>query len=201
MKLSATLAWLVDAAADSAGADRFLAELGAHLLRDGLPLAGGALTLDISHPLIARRTWLWRAGNGEVIEALGFAPAGLVTEAGSAGAGRRWLAGFAAGPVYEDTIGPGPDGPSLGWAGPRAFTADEIDQLRQAARFAAAPLAVIAGRATLSAALEAYLGRRSAARVLAAPLRRAVGETVQAALLYADLRGFTALSDGNPPAW
>jgi class 3 adenylate cyclase len=201
MKLSSTLAWLVDAAADSAGADRFLAKLGACLVRDGLPLAGGALTLDVPHPLIARRTWLWRAGDGAVIEALGFAPAGLAMQASPPGeAGRRWLAGFAAGPMHEDTIGPGPDGPSLGWAGPRAFTADETDHLRQAARFAAAPLAVIAGRATLSAALEAYLGRRSAARVLAAPLRRAVGETIQAALLYADLRGFTALSDENPPA-
>ena len=200
MELSSTLAWLVDAAADSAGADRFLAALGAHLVSDGLPLAGGTLTLDVPHPLIARRTWLWRAGNGEVIEALGFAPAGLATQAGAPGeAGQRWLGGVAAGPVHEDTIGPNRDGPSLCWAGPRAFTADEADQLRQAARFAAAPLAVIASRATLIAALEAYLGRRSAARVLAAPLRRDVGESIQAALLYADLRGFTALSDENPP--
>jgi len=70
--VSSTLSWLVDAAADSAGADRFLAELGAHLLADGLPLAGGSLTLDIPHPVIARRTWLWRVESGEVIEALGF---------------------------------------------------------------------------------------------------------------------------------
>ena len=35
---------------------------------------------------------------------------------------------------------------------------------------------------------------------MAAPLRRDVGETIQAALLYADLRGFTALSESNPPA-
>src|SRR5262249_5042190 len=55
-------------------------------------------------------------------------------------------------------------------------------------------------RATLTAALEAYLGGRSAARVLAAPLRRGVGETIRAALLYADLRGFTALSEATPPA-
>ena len=48
--------------------------------------------------------------------------------------------------------------------------------------------------------MEAYLGRRSAARVLAAPLRRDIGEIIRAALLYADLRGFTALSDNNPPA-
>jgi hypothetical protein len=74
MELSSTLSWLVDTAADSAGADRL--ELGAHLFADGLPLAGGSLTLEIPHPLIARRTWLWRAESGEVIEALGFAPGG-----------------------------------------------------------------------------------------------------------------------------
>ncbi len=102
--------------------------------------------------------------------------------------------------MHEDTVGPRPDAPSLGWIGPRAFTADEANDLRQAARFAAAPLAALAARATLTAALEAYLGRRSAARVLAGPLRRGLGETIQAALLYADLRGFTALSESNPPA-
>src|SRR5215471_4976477 len=166
MELSSTLAWLVDAAADSAGANRFLAELGAHLIADGLPLAGGALTLAIPHPLIARRTWLWRADNGEVIEALGFAP-GAPPPAPGAGpandAGRRWLATIAAGPVHEDAIGPGHDGPLVTWIGPRPFTSSETDDLHAAARFAAAPLAVLAARATLTAALEAYLGRRSAA--------------------------------------
>src|SRR5262245_54141017 len=203
MELSSTLSWLVDAAADSAGANRLLAELGAHLIADGLPLAGGALTLDTPHPLVARRTWLWRADNGEVIEALGFAP-GVPPAAPGGGqandAGRRWLATIAAGPVHEDAIGPGHDGPLVTWIGPRPFTSDETNQLRQAARFAAAPLAVLAARATLTAALEAYLGRRSAARVMASPLRRDIGETIQAALLCADLRGFTALSQAKPPS-
>ncbi|QDW35931.1 adenylate/guanylate cyclase domain-containing protein [Bradyrhizobium sp. KBS0727] len=201
MQLSATLAWLVDTAAGTTGADRLLAELGAHLLADGLPLMAGALTLDVPHPLIARRTWLWRAESGEVIEALGFAP-GAAAPAPDARnhAGRRWLSEIAEGGVHEDIIGPGPNGPSLGWIGPRPFTPQEMDQLRQAARFAASPLSVLAVRATLTATLEAYLGRRSAARVLAAPLRRDRGETIQAALLYADLRNFTALSESNPPA-
>ncbi len=202
MELSSTLSWLVDSAVDSAGADRFLAELGAHLLADGLPLAGGALTLDIPHPLIARRTWLWRADNGEVIEALGFAPGMPPAAPGPSpanDAGHRWLATIAAGPVHEDAIGPR-DGPLLTWIGPRAFTSSETSELHAAARFAAAPLAVLAARATLKAVLEAYLGRRSAARVLATPLRRDIGETIQAALLYADLRGFTALSESHPAA-
>ncbi len=203
MQLASTLAWLVDAAGEMPGADRLLAEVGAHLLEDGLPLAGGALTLAVPHPLIARRTWLWRATGGEVIEALGFAAGGLPAAEGPSrpdDAGRRWLAGLAAGRVHEDTIGSRPDGPSLGWIGPRLFTEAEADALRQVARFAAAPLAALAARATLKATLEAYLGRRSAARVLAGPLRRDIGETIQAALLYADLRGFTALSESTPPA-
>src|SRR5437868_5942230 len=123
MKLGSTLAWLVDAAATSPGADRFLAELGAHLLGDNLPLAGGALTLAVPHPIIARRTWLWRAGNGEVIEAVGFAGFGGGGANDSAGdAGRRWLAGLANGVVHQDVVGAGPDAPLLGWIGLREFT-------------------------------------------------------------------------------
>ena len=75
MDLPAPLAWLVDEASASTGPDRFLAELGSRLLADGLPLAGGALALAVPHPIIARRTFLWRAETGAVIESLAFAGA------------------------------------------------------------------------------------------------------------------------------
>src|SRR5882672_7686637 len=135
MDLPAPLAWLVDEAGASPGPDRFLAELGGRLLADGLPLAGGALTLAVPHPIIARRTWLWRAETGAVIEALGFAGGPLSQ------AGRDWLAGL--GPVQEGTVGRGldslgRDNPVLGWAGTRPFHLAEAGRLRQAARFAAA---------------------------------------------------------------
>jgi hypothetical protein len=68
---SSTLSWLVDAASETPGADRLPSKLGAHLIADGLPIAGGMLSLAVPHPLIARRTWLWRAASGEVIEPLG----------------------------------------------------------------------------------------------------------------------------------
>jgi adenylate cyclase len=204
MQLSATLAWLVDAAAEAPEAGLFLAKLGRLLAEDdGAPLAGGALSVAAPHPLIARRTWLWRAGSSEVIEALGFAPNGLAYggAADRAGeAGRRWLEKLAPGCVHDNQIPPDPDGPWLGWIGPAAFTPAEAERLDAAARFAAAPLAALTARATLKAALEAYLGKRSAERVLASPLRRGVGETIQAALLFADLRGFTALSETHPAA-
>ena len=192
MDLPAPLAWLVDEAGASAGPDRFLAALGQRLLADGLPLAGGALTLAVPHPIIARRTWLWRAETGAVIEALGFG-AGPFSQAG-----RDWLAGL--GPVHEDAIGPASNSPLLGWAGTRSFDPAEAGRLHEAARFAAAPLAALAAEAARAALLEAYLGRRSAARVQAGVLSRGTGESIRAVLLCADLRDFTQLSEMTDPA-
>ena len=195
-----TLAWLVDEAAASPSAEAFLASLGQRLIADGLPLAGGALTLAAPHPLIARRTWLWRADGGTMSEALGFFANGLEPAPGAPGdAGQRWLAGLAPGETHERTVGQETGSPRLAWIGPRPFTTEEAGRLSEAARFSAAPLAALTARATLTAALEAYLGKRSASRVLAGPLRRGVGETIETALLFADLRGFTALSETNPP--
>src|SRR2546430_15897159 len=100
MQLSSTLSWLVDAAGETLGADRLLAEVGARLVADGLPLAGGALTLAVPHPLIARRTWLWRAESGEVIEAFGFVAGGVRGGGGGGppgGAGPGRGAGFGGG--------------------------------------------------------------------------------------------------------
>ncbi len=194
MNLAAPLDWLVDEASASPGPDRFLAELGQRLRADGLPLAGGALTLAVPHPIIARRTWLWRAETGAVIEALGFGVAPLKQ-------GQDWLA--ALGPVREDAIGAmseTSERPVLAWAGAGSFSADHGDRLRQVARFAATPLAALAARSAQSALLEAYLGKRSAARVQMSAMRRGSGETIRAALLYADLRDFTVLSEGTEPA-
>ncbi|MGO4132985.1 adenylate/guanylate cyclase domain-containing protein [Rhizobium brockwellii] len=202
MDLPSPLAWLVDEAGASPGPERFLAELGRRLLADGLPISGGALTLSVPHPIIARRTWLWRAETGTVIEALAFAAAP------QSEAGREWLAGL--GPVWEARIGPAQDNqaldsPLLGWAGVAngaggsAFGRVEAGLLREVARFSAAPLAALAAREARAALLEAYLGRRSAARVQAGALARGTGETIRAALLCADLRDFTALSEVTEP--
>jgi class 3 adenylate cyclase len=208
MQLPASLAWLVDGAGAAHGADRFLAALGERLIADGLPLAGGALTLTAPHPIIARRTWMWRAQTGQVIEGLGFGSLGPVRQGpgerpGHGDVGHDWLAGL--GPAAVQTVAvPTPDnpasrGPVLGWAVLRPLADPEVVLLHQVARFAAGPLALLALRSTLAALLEAYLGRRSAAQVLAGRLRRETGETIRAVLLYGDLRGFTALSETTPP--
>ena len=199
--LPATLAWLVDEGGAVRGADHLLATLGTKLIGDGMPLAGGALTLTAAHPIIASRTWLWRAETGAVIEALGFGRMGSVGSGGGAEpgkVGRDWLAALGAGLVREDVAGPASGGPLLAWAISRPLAASESALLQQAARFSAAPLAGLGARAALAALLEAYLGRRGAAQVLAGRSRREPGETIRAVLLFGDLRGFTELSEAMP---
>ncbi len=188
MRLPAPLAWLVDEGAASPTPEAFLAGLGGKLSADGLPLAGAALTIAVPHPIIASRSWMWRADTGAVAEALGFASG----EPGEAG--RRWLARL--GPLHERRLAPAA-GNMLAFAGTRAFAEDEAALLDEAARFGAAAVAALAARAATAALLEAYLGRRSAARVQGGALKRGAGETIRAALLYADLRGFTQLSQSH----
>jgi adenylate cyclase len=208
MRLPSVLSWLIDEASSVPGPDDFLTTLGAQLTSGGLPLSGGALTLVASHPIIARRVWLWQAQTGAVLEALGFGS----LEPGQSeqvNAGRDWLTELGTGLVYEYVVGPavnsptsdGPnsDNPVLAWAASRSLTEAESSLIQEVARFAAAPLAVLAARSTLVALLEAYLGRRSAAQVLAGRLRRETGETLRAVLLYGDLRGFTELSETMAP--
>lgn len=192
MDLPSHLAWLIDEASAAADPEHFIAGLGRQLLADGLPLTGGALTLAVPHPIIARRTWLWRAETGSVIEAIDFAGSHHNKAASD------WLAGL--GSVQEEPIGVSADSPVLSWAGSRPFDPSEADRLRQVARFAAAPLSALTARTALATLLEAYLGRRSAAQVQAGALGRGGGETIRAALLCADLRDFTALSEATEPS-
>jgi class 3 adenylate cyclase len=196
MQLLSALIYLVDEAIKAPDGDVFLTELADRLIADGMPLAGGALTQAAPHPIIERRTWLWRADTGKVIEALNLAVPG---GAGPGNVATDWLEGIGTGVVQEDFAG-AYDGAVLAWTGSRAFTKSETELLREVARFAAAPLALLAARSTTSALLTAYLGRRSAAQVLAGRLRRGPGETIQAALLFADLRGFTELSEAAEAA-
>ena len=198
MNMPSTFAWLIDEASATPAADRFLSELGSRLIADGLPLAGGALTLSAPHPIIRHRTWLWTARTGAVIEALDF---GALGEANAApgSAARTWLNGLGSGIIREDAAGRGLDAPRLGWAlshPPNDIQGDLLDKI---ARFAAAPLAALTTRSTLTALLETYLGRRSSTQVLQGRSRRETGETIRAVLLFGDLRGFTELSDAMEP--
>ncbi|HEV7308016.1 adenylate/guanylate cyclase domain-containing protein [Ensifer sp.] len=201
MDLPAPLAWLVDEAIACHEPEQFLATLGRQLLADNLPLAGGALTLAVPDPIIAHRSWLWQAETGAVIERLSFKGA-ATGGMGPDGApqdrtAEDWLAGL--GSLAEDTDASNAPAPVLRWAGIHPFSPGETERLHQVARFAATPLALLKEKAALSALLDAYLGRRSAARVRAGAVGRGTGETIRAVLLCADLRNFTTLSETTDP--
>jgi adenylate cyclase len=51
-----------------------------------------------------------------------------------------------------------------------------------------------------AALLDVYLGRNASRRVLAGAFRRGHGELIDAAIWFSDMRDFTALADGAPPA-
>jgi adenylate cyclase len=88
-------------------------------------------------------------------------------------------------------------GVALSMATDRAggFTHDELAMVeRLIPALGLAAYRISAGR-TATEALSVYLGRKTAQRVLAGEIRRGEGVTMAAAILVADLRGFTALSE------
>jgi adenylate cyclase len=78
---------------------------------------------------------------------------------------------------------------------PGGFTDGDIDLLdRTMPALGLAGRTISIGR-TASEALSVYLGTRTARRVLSGAIRRGQGQTISAAILFADLRGFTTLSE------
>lgn len=53
---------------------------------------------------------------------------------------------------------------------------------------------------SLASLLRVYLGHNAAERVLGGQFRRGTGSTLEAAIWFCDLRGFTQLSDASPPS-
>lgn len=57
---------------------------------------------------------------------------------------------------------------------------------------------VRAGWQVAEVLLDTYVGHQAGARVLAGDIRRGEGQTIQAVIFYADMRGFTAMSNDRP---
>jgi adenylate cyclase len=124
----------------------------------------------------------------------------ILAEIAAAG-GTDWIV-LASGMGYDGAFEPtsDPDGVLLSWTSdrPGGFTDAEI-----AALMAIQPAAAVAHRIATDmviarALLGAYLGPQTGTRVLEGTVRRGTAETIDAAILIADLRGFTALADRLP---
>jgi class 3 adenylate cyclase len=185
LPLTPAVTWLLRHGAAASGPGMLLAGLAGRLAEEGLALARASLSVASLDPMTAARDFRWRGEDGRVVEVPRFhgAQRPAATEAGGL---------TLAVPGTEH---------SVTWvaAAPAGFGAAERERLAALAWALAAPLQAVVARGTLQSLLQAYLGRRSAARVLAGAARRGAGEVIEAVIWVSDLRDFTRLSEEQPP--
>jgi adenylate cyclase len=81
---------------------------------------------------------------------------------------------------------------------PRGFTAAQIALVQAVLPLVAMVFEIHWGRRIAEAVLDTYVGRLASGRILAGSISRGAGERIDAVIWFADLRGFTALSDLRP---
>ena len=136
--------------------------------------------------------WRWRLDRGE-----GCAELALLAELRAEGASEYAMHVVRFAGVTEEAL----PGVALAFATDRAGGFRTTDGELIAAIVPALGLTMFrhALARTLAATLDVYLGPKTARRVLAGEAQRGLGRTIRAALLLADLRGFTALSARADP--
>ena len=80
----------------------------------------------------------------------------------------------------------------------RGFTAAQIALVQAVLPLVAMMFEIHWGRRIAEAVLDTYVGRLASGRILAGSIERGAGERIDAVIWFADLRGFTALSDLRP---
>ena len=81
---------------------------------------------------------------------------------------------------------------------PRGFAAAHIALVQAVLPLVAMVFEIHWGRRIAEAVLDTYVGRLASGRILAGSISRGQGERIDAVIWFADLRGFTALSDLRP---
>jgi class 3 adenylate cyclase len=177
-----------------------------------MPIAGAVLVVASLDPLVARRRLRWTRADGRVFEELRLHSRvaagksvplrGVRTRFQLAGATQR-RRGRRRQPHRPNSPGPNQ------WEGAvheieffcersAGFEVAELLHLSEVCLALAAPLEVVIARGVTLALLQAYLGRRCAARVINGSVRRGSGELIEAVVWSSDLRDFTALSQTLP---
>jgi adenylate cyclase len=79
------------------------------------------------------------------------------------------------------------------------FSADDLAALTEIAPYLAIRIELASAYFSTSSLLQLYLGRNAARRVMAGNFKRGRGDTIDAAIWYCDLRGFTEISEDHSP--
>jgi len=217
--------WLIDGARSAPLPQQVLSQLCERLVACGIPLWRVAVFVNTLHPQILGRRFIWRPEADVEISEGGFGlldtpeflenPVARVYATGRAI--RRRLADpdctidF---PILQELRA---QGVTDYLASPLFFTDGSIQLVtcttRQPGGFTDAQIAGIeavitplarvaeirAWRRTASTLLDTYVGHDAGERILAGRIRRGDIEEIHAAIWLSDMRGFTALSDRQPP--
>ncbi|PWR20239.1 adenylate/guanylate cyclase domain-containing protein [Zavarzinia aquatilis] len=217
----AVAAFLLSPAAARLDPPGLVAAVGEHLLAEGLPMRRVTSGLLAMHPQIFARTFVWDRVEGMADLARGFeieqsefyraSPVRLI-HLGAPGFRRR-LEGPAAAddfPVLADLRAAGATDyliRPLDFAAvrrsfvafatdrPGGFSDGEIARLDDLVPILSLRFETAMQRQLLDTLLSLYLGQDAARRVATGAVRRGDGETIRAAIMTCDMRGFTRLTD------
>jgi adenylate cyclase len=227
--LRAVEARLIAGAVASDDGDAIVTELCEGLVAAGLPLWRLSLSVPTIDPLFRGASLAWRRGEGLALFPAAHGPEGEASYARSPIAWLhenereivRWrldgavsvpdlpllgelrraggtdyllhLVGFAPGSAIE--------GAGISFSTDRAggFTPEDLEALSALVPAIALATSKLSLAHTLREVAGTYLGPATATRVLAGEIRRGQSAVVPAAILLADLRGFTALADRDDP--
>ena len=200
-------------------------ELSCRLAAAGVPLHRTSVVLRTLHPTIAAAIYIWRAGAVEVetvprtnsmvrSEAYNRSPIKRIAD-GDPGIRRR-LADPACPrdfPVLDDLDKEGvtdylalpmtfSDGAryAVSWATTAAdgFTDAHLERIAALMPALAHVIEILSVRRIAQNVLETYVGRQTGPPILSGMITRGSRESIDAAIWYSDLRGFTALADRLP---
>ncbi|WP_299284029.1 adenylate/guanylate cyclase domain-containing protein [uncultured Tateyamaria sp.] len=207
------------------GLDQMVYGLAERLCDAGVPLMRLRLSMRTTHPLTEAESVLWEAGTGPIVQS--DAPHGLESRPAYIGSPMAVIAETRA-PLRRQLTAPLAPSDHLvlhelqdrgatdyfgmpldfvvGAGGmvifvsnaPNGFSDADIDLLSQIAN-ALCPIAEAHGNHRLATAIAtSYLGARTGQRVLDGQITRGNIETIEAAILFSDIRGWTALNATRP---
>lgn len=223
--MSGTMDWLLDGAPGAPRATDVLDQLCRRLRADGVPIDRSALFVQVLHPQFMAMSSYWLPDRPIEIEPNPYSlaaeddyqnsPATLVMSRGRSV--RRDLAAELAAddaPIlrrlkaegYTDYLilplrfGRGDvHAVSFVTRSTGGFADAEVASLEAIVRPLARIMEIMVLRRLGTTLLDTYVGRRSGERVLRGVIRPGDVERIEAAILFTDLRGFTAFSNSHPP--
>ncbi|WP_439816751.1 adenylate/guanylate cyclase domain-containing protein [Zavarzinia sp. CC-PAN008] len=216
-------AWLVDHGGNTHGIERLIAQVGEQLRAEGVPLWRVSSAVMAIHPELFARTFRWTDGQG--VEVRGRARGAEALDdyvLSPVAAIHRGNPGFRY--QLEQTTAPDPypvltdlraEGATdylirpldmtfgrrsfISWTtrAPGGFSDAQLARLEMVRPLLALRFDIEVRHEIAQTVLSLYLGANAGREVLAGSVRRGEGQSIRAALLCADMRNFTRLSDSQ----